>query len=594
MRRIACLARLAYLVSPVPRAVRRCTSAVVLVAAVSSCATTGAPGGAMRSRTVGTDDRVVVRRHTDVLAVAASTRLVFALSTQGLLVYDRVLARWRAPSTRVHDDLELAGVTQLRTAVLAADPIEEAVWIGVPGAVVLYRAQVEQVQRIAVVGQPELIAFARGGGDAYVRASGQWLRISRAGFVMPLADGIGNVPLVQPPRLGDVYEQYPALRGQLPFLLRDDVAPAGGFASVTSGTLSPDQSSEAWIGTRSEGLWRVDANFMRAERLRYGLLDDMIGAVALGGGGVWTAGQGLTRGGGLTFVRNDLQRFAWVDGGASAVFAGVRATALAVRASRVWSGTDRGVVRVHLNATPDATPEVTRWGALHGLPSELVTAIVPRDNGAWVATSRGLAFILDTSTNRSVRTDAITVAFVGQPVRSLLRVAETLLIGTNDGVYILAAREPVGDGGRAPPRRVLSTQPALGRPVQALASSDSLLLIVTDRRAIVLSLREAIGPARPPARGSVDSLVSRELIPERELAIVGTVVAAAMDARSIWIAGTRGVLAMARDGGVLRVISVGSELPGDVTALALDDEWAWVGTNNGLVRVRRAREGGLP
>jgi len=563
---------------------------MVMVAAVSSCATTGVPGGAMRSRTVGTDDRVVVRCHTDVLGVAASTRLVYVLSTRGLLLYDRVLSRWRAPSSRVDDDLELAGVARLRNAVLAADPMEEAVWIGVPGALVLYRAQIEQVQRITVVGQPELIAFARGDTDAYVRASGQWLRISRAGFVTPLVGGIGNVTLVWPPQLGDVYQQYPALRGQLPFLLRDESAPAGGFASVTSGTLSPDQSSDVWIGTRNDGLWRVDANFMHAERLRYGVLDDMIGAVAPGGEGVWTAGQGSARGGGLTFVHNDLQRFTWIDGGASAAFAGVRTTALAVRASRVWAGTDRGVVRVQLGAPTG----VTAWGALHGLPSDVVSAIVPRDNGAWVATSRGLAFIRDTSSNLSVRTDAIPVALVGQPVRSLLLVADTLLIGANDGLYVLSAREPLPDGGGMTPRRVWSAQPALDRPVQALATSDSLLLVVTDRRAVILSLREVIRPSIRPERGSVDSVLSRELISERDLASVGTVVAAAMDERSIWIAGSRGVLALARDGGVLRVLSVGTELPGDVTALALDDEWAWVGTNNGLVRVRRARAGGLP
>jgi len=578
------------LVRPVRRAGRAWLHASLVVVAALSCATTGATGGAVRSRGLGSDDRVVVRRHTDILAVSASVRHLYAVSTRGLLVYDRVLSQWRVPSFRVDDDLALAGIADVRAAILAADPIEDAVWIGVPGAVVLYRAQVEQVQRITVVGQPDVIAFARGDTDAYVRASGQWLRISRSGFVTPLVGGIGSVALAPPPQLGDVYQQYPALRGQLPFLLREEAATTAGFAAVTSGTFSPDQPSEVWIGTRNDGVWRVDANFMRAERLAYGVRDDMIGALARGRDGVWTTGQGRVRDAGLDFVHNDVQRFAAVDGGATAAWAGARTTALAVRANRVWSGTDRGVVRVQVGTTTG----VTQWGALHGLPSDLVTAIVPRDEGAWVATSRGLVFVHDTSANSSVRSDVAPVAFAGQPVRSLLQVTDSLFIGTNDGLSVMSASVPAADEARATPRRLFAGHPALLRPVQALAWSDSLLLIVTDRRALLMPLRDAMRGAPLPERAGVDSLWFSEPIAERELASVGAVVAAAMDVRSVWIAGSRGVLALARDGGALRVLLAGSELPGEVTALALDDEWAWIGTNNGLVRVRRARGGGLP
>ncbi len=572
------------------RAARVFTLVLMMVTAASSCATTGTTGGALRSRGVGTDDLVVLRRHSDVIGVAASSRHVYALSTQGLLVYDRVLAHWRAPSSRVDGDLELAGVVRLRNAVLAADPVEDAVWIGVPGAVVLYRTQVEQVQRVTIVGQPEVIAFTRGSADAYVRASGQWLRVSRAGFVTPLVGGIGELALVVPPQLDDVYRLYPALRGQLSFLLRDPSAGSGGFASVSSGTYSPDQASEVWIGTRSDGLWRVDANFLRADQLRYGVLDDAIGAIAQGGDGVWSGGQGMVRGGGLSFVANDLQRFAWVDGTAHAALGGVRITALAVRANRLWSGTDRGVVRVRLSPTTG----VTQWGTLHGLPSELVTAIVPRDDGAWIATSRGLAFLLDTSSSGPMRGDALTVAFAGQPVRSLLLVSDTLVIGTDDGLSVMSARVPSAVGVRAVPRPLFAGNPALSRTIQALAWSDSLLLIVTARRALLLSRRDAMRGALPGTSARVDSVWWGEPIPQRELVAVGAVVAAAMDARSIWIAGARGVLALTRDGGALRVMYAGSELPGDVTALSLGEEWAWIGTNRGLVRVRRSREGGLP
>ncbi len=570
----------------------------------TACATSGSAGGVIRSSGIGADDRLVIRRHTDVMGVAASPRHVFALTTQGLVVYDRVFGRWRTPPARVDDDLRLAGVDQLRLPVLAADPIEDAVWIGVPGAVVLYRAAVEQVQRFTVTGLPDAIAFARGdASEAYVRASGQWLRVSRAGFVTPLSGGIGNVALVPPAGLEDVYRRHPALRGQLTFLLRDDRAPLRTMTQVLSGTLSPDRPSEAWIGTRGDGLWMVDASFMRAEPLRYGMLDDAVGALATGAGGVWSAGQGTTARGGLSFVDADLQRFSWHDGSGTTSLAGVRAFDLAVRGTSAWLATDRGVWRVRLGTT-DA---VTQWGRLHGLPDDLVQTVLPRDDGAWLGTARGLAFVHDTAAPASVRGDVRAAAFAGQPVHALALVRDTLLAGTNSGLFALAVR-PVSDVvtdvvTHAAPRRVLPAMPALARPVRALAWSDSLLVVATDRMVHLLPVAAVLGGAREAVEpgtlrdtaGTRDS-VDTALLPitETDLRAIGAVFTAAIDARSVWIAGRGGVLAWSRQGGTARVLRTGAELAGAPTALALDDTWAWVGTGQGLVRVRRARDGGLP
>lgn len=587
---------------------------VVLFAVGTSCAATGGAGLALRSlsSSIG-DDRVVLRQHTAVLGVAASSRHVFALTTRGLLAYDRVFARWSAPSSQVDEDLALAGVTQLRAAVLAADPIEEAVWIGVPGAVVLYRAQTGQVLRVTVVGQPEVIAFARGDADAYVRASGQWLRISRAGFATPLPGGIGTLALTIPPQLGEVYERHPALRGQLAFLLRDEFSGAIGAASVTAGTLSPDQSGEVWIGTRSDGLWRVDANFLRAEPLRYGVLDEMIGAVAIGEDGVWSGGQAVVRDGGLSFASRELRQFTWLGGGTQPVFDGRRTTALSIRGNVLWTGTDRGVVRVRLGETGDGNRDAgtrdagirgvgtrdvgsgtTQWGTLHGLPSERVTALVPRDEGAWVGTTRGLAFIHDTSPSSAGRGEAIAVALAGAPVRALVLSSGTLLIGSTDGVYAMSATPPSAGEVRETVRRLLPSLPAFRRPIDALAWSDSVLLVVTDQRAHLLPLRNVVGATGAIDSASLEGMRTHAAVPDHELAAVGPVVAAAVDGRAVWIAGARGLLAFARDAGVLRVLYAGQTLPENITALALDGEWAWVGTNNGLVRLRRARDGGLP
>lgn len=589
----------------------------MLIAFGAACASAGSAGGAVRSRAFGADDRLVVRRTVDVIGVAASARAVYALTTRGLITYDRIFARWRAPSSRVDEDLQLAGLSDVRNAVLAADPIEDALWIGIPGAVVLLRPQSEQVQRITVSGQPDVIGFPRGGSDAVVRASGRWLRVSRAGFVTSLDEDISNISLVLPVQLEEVYRQHPSLRGQLTFLLRDNSAASGraSFSTVTSGTLSPDQPSEAWIGTRGAGLWRVDASFMRAEQLRYGLLDDMIGALGSDASGVWSAGLGAVRGGGLSYASRDLQSFMWLTGDVAQSFDGVRATALAVRGDNIWIGTTGGVIRARVGRDV----AYTQWGQLHGLPGERVAALVPRDGGAWIATDRGLAFVPDTASAASQRSSAELIAFAGRAVRALVIIRDTLVIGVDDGLYVMSSRSRQDVAGNAAPQRVAGDLVTITRPVRSLSWSDSVLLVVTDQGAHVIPVARVLGAGNNESltRTDVGRLVVTAAsdtgialssaqrkssvteafatpVTAADLRALGGVVAASIDTRSVWIAGPRGVLAFERGATAMRVVNAGSELPGEVTSIALDPEWAWIGTVNGLVRVRRSREGALP
>ena len=119
----------------------------------------------------GGRDRLLIRQHTDVLGVVAGNRSVFALTTSGVISYDRVFSRWHTPDARLAEELEFAGLDGARISALAADPVEDAVWIGIPGAVVLYRLAASQVQRISVPGVPQSVAFARGNAaDASPRA----------------------------------------------------------------------------------------------------------------------------------------------------------------------------------------------------------------------------------------------------------------------------------------------------------------------------------------------------------------------------------------------------------------------------------------
>jgi hypothetical protein len=78
-----------------------------------------------------------------------------------------------------------------------------------------------------------------------------------------------------------------------------------------------------------------------------------------------------------------------------------------------------------------------------------------------------------------------------------------------------------------------------------------------------------------------------------DVAQVGQVTRLAMDDRTIVMTGTNGVVVLQRGGGV-RTLRVPADVPGPVLDVAMSRDWIWLATPEGLVRLRRASDGGLP
>ena len=547
----------------------------------SSCAVSGTHGGGVAGGASGPmggfgrgDERQRIGSFSNVQAVAVSRRYVFAAGSSGIAIYDRVLNAWLPPLTR--DD----GLTDQQITVLAADPVEDALWLGVPGGVIMYRPLTAQLQRTIVTGVPELIAFDRSGtgagnGDAMVRAGGEWTRISRVGLATPMVRPPLANTLLLPRTLNDLYTQFPTLRTQPSLLLRSQQSDRPlRNVQIVSGAASPERASEVWLGTAGDGLFRLDPAFMQSTPLPYGLMEPGVGALALAADGVWAAGlgQSLQRGG-LSFVASDLQRFRWIDGTISVPLVGVRSFALVTRASRAWLGTDRGLVRVRL----DGTQAMQAWGVLDGLPDNRVLSVATRDDGVWAGTARGLVYVSDSSDTRTVRTRGLGVRLLDNvPVHALQFTGDTLWIGTEAGLMAIAS--PNGTAGGAVSRPV-GGDPALRRAIRALAWSDTVLLAATDDAVLRLAPRGGVEPVR------VDLLDVRQ---------VGRVTKVAIDERTMWLAGTDGVVIVSRRDGATRVLRVPGDLPGPVLDMAVNRDYMWFGTPQGLIRLRRRGDGGLP
>jgi ligand-binding sensor domain-containing protein len=210
----------------------------------------------------------------------------------------------------------------------------------------------------------------------------------------------------------------------------------------------------------------------------------------------------------------------------------------------------------------DDDSRVVHWDAMDGLPSDVVTDVVARAEGTWVGTTAGVAYV-----NASVRPIGPRMQ-----VNGLALWADTLWIASNAGVLALAPDDTV-------PRRLTLDDSRVRRPIVAVARADSIVIAVTSD-AELLEIDVRAERLLPPRAASVRSL--------RAIARV------AVDAQTLWLAGEGGVLVIDRVTGRSTFLAAGSALPAAATDVIVTRELAWVGTRDGLVRIRRRADGMPP
>ncbi len=519
----------------------------------------GRAGGSFRG-----EDRVLIGESNEITGIAVSQRMVFATTRDALLILDKQFGSWSPPVTAV-DGYPGGPVT-----AMAADPVDDGVWIGTLGGVVYYRPVLNILTTAVVAGTPGVIIFdARDPlAGAYIGSGAGWSLVTRTGSVTPVERSFLPPPSarIQSSNLNDVFREYPALQNFLPMLLRDEQLQSW---PVSTGTKALG-SSEVWVGTRGNGVYRVDPLFNQAEHFPFGLLDEGIGALAEAADGIWMAGLGTgsSARSGLAFASSDLRRWRWVEGSLSRPFRGVRAHDLSVRGRAAWVATDRGVLRVETQNENS----VRVWSLGNGLPDDRALSLATSSDGAWVGTARGLVFITDSVNRRSASRSAISATIAtGTSVRALLLTGDTLWIGSDAGLLMMAS-------GDSAPRRpaAAAAEPRLRRPIAAITRSDSEIVVATADDLLRIST------------------TGGQLLPRYEAVSFSQlrgITAVAMDSSTIWIAGRGGVLVITRSTGLPRFLTAPGEIPGEAYDVLLTRDFAWIATRNGLLRISRLRDG---
>jgi hypothetical protein len=400
-----------------------------------------------------------------------------------------------------------------------------------------------------------------------ITATGAWTLQPLTAFITRAPAGPAPARL-RVPSLEAIYREFPSLQAFGQLLTRDE-ASLQAFPVVAGGR-APDRS-EVWLGTNGGGLFQVDPLFNRAASRPYGLASVGAGAMARAADGIWIApaSRAIEPRLAMTFAARDLQQFRWLDDAMRRGFGGARATALDVRDGMLWMGTTRGLFRI-----PHSGSGSRAFTPMSGLPSDVVLSVLARRDGVWVGTEAGLAFLSsDSAEGRGGFELMASVPRVA--VRSLFATGDTLWIGTDAGLLLAAP----GVAERVVRPAAAASQPRLRQSVRAIASADSNVFVALADGVLAFSLRS--GEWREPW-------------PAAPWRTVGEIDALAADARTVWAGGAFGVMAVDRATGGSRILRSGSDLPDAVTSLVLDDDWAWIGTLGGVVRVRRSSDGLFP
>lgn len=386
---------------------------------------------------------MLISDFSSVQAVAASPWFVFAATTHGLLIYDRVAGRFRPPVT------QLDGYPTARVRRAIADPSGNTVWLDLGAGLGYVRYEMD--------------------GRLWTPGSLPSETVDRT---LTVEAALASAPLAE------------AMRAAI---LTDKRLRTHQF---TAAAATPDRP-EIFFGTNGLGLVRVDKQTGEWEVLAYGLLAPGVGAVATASNGIWaaTSSRPGTSRRGVTWVAGDLSTTR------SSEVSFLFSRSLIIAPAQLWLATDQGVLRIDTSTfesrqfdLPDATclargPRGIWVGSPRGLslitgadrveevgPSGLaITSLLAIGDTLWVGTNLGLGQVLPGA-------NAVTTP-LELADRPSMRVTVYALGRLQDTIVMATERELVW---RNPTTRAWSTVPlplTLGTPTALVADSGGALWI---------------------------------------------------------------------------------------------------------------------
>ena len=494
------------------------------------------------------EERVVLRDYSHVLQVAATNAGIFAVTSGGLTIFDFRFNEWLPPVT------ELDGFPPTDAVAAVGDPADESLWIGTPEGLVHYMPVLRQLERVAIPGGVQQLMFDRADPfrGLYVRTPREWMLVPRgSGMALPAFDLPPPGRQMLSATLEDVLRRHPAPDAMQAISLSRD----GRQYRYTSAALDP-MGRHAFFGTNGLGVLRYDGGVARLEPLPFGLLGDAVGALALSEGGVWTGTAPAAfwygrQHAGFTWTGRDFQESRMQRGPGVVGYRFTAVRDMAAWQSDMWAATDAGVVR--FDGGGDV---VIDRGA--GLPANDTYALATSSVGLWVGTARGIALVRDGGQVERPASESSIVS----PITALVAVGDSVWAGGPSGLRLAAS----GQTGLTQTAEMVR-QPLLRESVVALGHGAGH---------VVMATRDQILWRGDDGRWN----------PERPLGELGEITTLAPAPDGIWIGGRLGIQLFRFDSRSFFPVVGPGDLPGAVTDIESSEDFLWVGTERGLVRLR--------
>ncbi len=517
-------------------------AAVVLLAGCGSAIGGGAglptPASAFRP-----EDRVVLGNFARVNAIAASFDRVYVAYPTAVGLWRPLTQRWEVPRTPPRP----AMLRDVRLAI--QDPADQSLWLGTMQGWIHYTPTIERWDEGPLPGTPTAIGVdpTDALGGAWFRVGGQWYRQARIGGATVAATPSRSLQIA--PTIDDALRDVPQLRTIAPRLVTGPDLEQGRLTAA-----APLADGSNWLlGTSNLGVLKFDRIGASAPPLTLGLRGSGVGAIALLPEGIWVATDAeLRTSAEVAFLPLDLSTSTPLDGAPpfGLPFAAARRIVASERA--LWLGTDRGVVRVTL-------PErrTTRWGDLAGLPDPRTLSLALHQGRMVAGTMRGLVELQEDG-----KAERLAARFI-DPAYALLSRGDTLWVGTPFG---LRAWMP-GEAALAEPEG-LARLGGAHVPVRGIGYVADTLVAMTESQLLW----------RDPVSGAwtVGPMLSG----------IGRLTVFTVTPDGVWVGGDRGAGFARPNSPLLRTLYVPTDLPGGVTAIASEGSFLWIGTTEGLVRLR--------
>ncbi len=491
------------------------------------------------------EERVLLTDYSYVDAIGAGTDIVYVITRGGIGVYDLRFRRWDPP-------VALPPSVPAGTARSAiVDPVDRSLWIGTALGVSHYDPHLRTFDDVSVGGGVWDLMFDATDpmGGVYLRTRSGWQLLQRGSLIPTYGEPLP--PSGRRLRSGSVeaiLERMPSLMARSPLALTDERLRRYRF---TAAAQTP-HTEEVFLGTDGYGVLRVDPATLEIVRLPFGIPSQGVAAVEPTARGVW-AGSGTRTGSGwLTHVAEDLQHYDYEEGPSATGFRFTTVFDLLHVGDALWAATDHGLWRI----VPGG--ETRRMAIAVIGEGQRVYALAADPRGVWAATDRGLV-VVDEQAGEATSVDVS----VREPLYAVTILGNDVWVGGDRGVGVIRD----GDDAIRVPADV-AQEALLAGPVVAIAvAGDTIIAALADR----------IAWRAPGGRWSV----------ERPLGQIGAISSVSADAGGVWVAGLRGLAWFEFAGRSYRFLAVPDDLPGPIRRIAATDEYLWVGTDAGLVRLRK-------